>query len=225
MNTRTYWILVTLTLAALIIALVRPVLVLEPYYFIVDRLQPYAKPPAQDPMAGSPLSPTTIDLSSISFDVPTSTHDDNKAIVPSPTSVMFRNHIIIPRMGVDSDVIVSDSPQSLLQGLWHIPGSAVPGQEGNIVISAHRWLHRPPNPQTFYLIDTLQNGDPIYYEYGDKRYEYTVTKHLVVKPEDVYILAQDENKLTLFTCTPLFSTKERYVVSASLARISPISVD
>ena len=122
-------------------------------------------------------------------------------------------------MGVNAVVFEGETKEALRKGLWHIPGSALPGSNGNIVISAHRWLYRPPNPKTFYLIDKLEVGDPIYYDYKGVRYNYVVTKTFIVNPEDVHILSQDENKLTLFTCTPLFSTSQRYVVSAELVSV------
>lgn len=126
------------------------------------------------------------------------------------------NRLIVPAMGVDAGIIESASQEALMQGVWHIPGSARPGEDGNIVIAAHRWLHKPPHPETFYLIDKLKVGDPIFYDFNGTRYEYRVTKTFIVNPDDVEILAQDENKLTLFTCTPLYSTKQRYVVTAEL---------
>ena len=125
-----------------------------------------------------------------------------------------QNRLVIPVMGVDAEVIVSDSDSALRQGLWHIPGSAFPAQNGNIVIAAHRWLYRPPSPKTFFLIDKMKKGDPIYYDYQGSRYTYKVTSIDIVDPDDVHILAQDKNKLTLFTCHPLYSTKQRFEVSA-----------
>ena len=124
-------------------------------------------------------------------------------------------------MGVDADIFDGPDQKTLMKGLWHIPGSAVPGTNGNIVISAHRWLYKPPNPKTFFLIDKMQVGDPIYYDYGPSRYEYKVTKTFIVNPEDVSILKQDENKLTLFTCTPLYTTKQRQIIVATLVSVTP----
>lgn len=166
-----------------------------------------------------------VDVRSISFDLPAAeiekVENQSEASAPSSRATYPSNRLIIPRMGVDADVIESDSPQALRKGLWHIPGSAFPGENGNIVISAHRWLHKPPSPKTFYLIDKLEVNDPIYYDFGPSRYEYRVNETFVASPEDVHILKQDENKLTLFTCTPLYSTKQRYVVTAVLKSVTP----
>jgi len=178
----------------------------------------------------SEITTASIKLSDISFDLDSydytddteeSSHVDESVSATGEIS-SSRNRLVIPRMGVDADVILSDTQDALGKGLWHIPGSALPGSPGNIVISAHRWLHKPPSEKTFYLIDELEDGDKIFYEYGNTRYTYIVSKHFVVEPDDVHILSQDENKLTLFTCTPLYSTTHRYVVNAELSATEPI---
>jgi sortase A len=169
----------------------------------------------------------TVDLESINFDIESLLKEEqtNDQAIPTTTqsAPSQQNRLIVPRMGVDAQVFDGSTQQALSKGLWHIPGSAVPSQNGNIVISAHRWLYKPPNPKTFYLIDKMQIGDPIYYDYHASRYTYKVTKIFIVNPDDVHILKQDENKLTLFTCTPLYSTKQRQVVVAELISVDDIA--
>ncbi len=159
-------------------------------------------------------------LSEINFDVPTDTSTSTVAFTPPDEN--GDNHLIIPSIGVNGEVIISDSQNALNKGFWHIPGSAVPGTKGNIVVSSHRWFHIPPNPVTFYRIDEVKIGDPVFYNYKNKRYTYQVTETKIVDPTDVHILDQDEDKLTLFTCHPLFSTKQRYVVIATFVSVSDI---
>lgn len=237
MTKRTYLILFVGTLAIFSILLVWPEFVLG----TLDRFAPrqavtrpetvvtnIQKPANDQP---TPEQKETFNLQNVNFNVTPAEAKQaavediqQKPPVTQPvTKPANQNHLAIPRIGVDADVILADTDAALLKGLWHIPGSALPGQNGNIVISAHRWLHKPPNPTTFYSIDKIQIGDPIYYNYKGSRYEYKVTKHFIVNPEDVYILDQDENKLTLFTCTPLYSTKQRYVVNADLVSVTPLS--
>ncbi|MBI4091094.1 MAG: class E sortase [Candidatus Komeilibacteria bacterium] len=232
MTRRAYLILIVGTLAVFSIALLRP-------EFVLGTLDRFALPATvetaktiqtdQKP-AEQPEQKKDFDLKNINFNITEAEQKQAAAEDAQPKSPEVQpasisasqNHLIIPRMGVDADVIHDDTDAALLKGLWHIPGSAFPGQNGNIVISAHRWLHKPPNPTTFYSIDKIQVGDPIYYDYEGSRYEYKVTKHFIVNPEDVYILDQDENKLTLFTCTPLYSTKQRYVVNAELVSVTQL---
>jgi len=165
-------------------------------------------------------TPGTI-LSEINFNVPTNTPTSTESILPPNENT--ENHLIIPSIGVNGPVIISTSQDALNKGFWHIPGSAVPGQPGNIVISSHRWLYRPPNPVTFYRINEVKVGDPIYYNFDRKRYTYVVTETKIVEPTEVSILDQSQDKLTLFTCTPLFSTKQRYVVIAKLITVDDIA--
>lgn len=170
-------------------------------------------------LAGSHNLPHTVfDIRSISFDTASSTATSTYPL----TTNDHQNRLIIPRMGVDATVIESNSQDALARGLWHIPGSAHPGEAGNVVVTAHRWLTAPPSPTTFYLIDTLQPQDEIMYEYKNKRYHYRVTDRFSTTPDNVGILSQDTDKLTIFTCHPLFSTRERYVVTATLHEVETL---
>ena len=239
MSVRIYRVLFIATLALLGFALIRPDVGMRVYDAVSRQIYiaststaepthidtaPPATSAAPDSAVPSAATTVTIDVSGISFDVPATLEAlsaGSESADPAPEELSSAptggaNRLIIPRMGVDDRVIISDSPDSLNRGLWHIPGSAVPGSPGNVVIAAHRWLYKPPSPKTFYLIDKLEEGDPIIYEYGNRRYIYSVTQRFIVDPEDVQILSQDENKLTLFTCTPLYSTKQRYVINAEL---------
>jgi len=230
-SVRAYKLLIGITLALGAVLLLRPDWVLRLYSETISPAE--IELPQQQLVATSTpvIEPVAkaeaFDVSKINFAVTSATESAQKSnAVPSIATAaqdpLKANHLTIPRMGVDADVIHGETDKTLLQGLWHIPGSAYPGENGNIVISAHRWLYKPPNPKTFYLIDKLQVGDPIYYDYQGSRYTYKVTKTFIVDPEDVQILKQDVNKLTLFTCTPLYSTKQRFVVNADLVSVTPL---
>lgn len=234
MTKRAYLILFVGALAIFSFALMWPEFVLG----TIDRFTPQAitktavgiVQTSENPVDKKPEQKEEFDLQNVNFNV-TKAEEKQAAVEdsqPKPTEVKpvtiaaNQNHLTIPRIGVDADVVIANTDAALMKGLWHLPGTALPGQNGNIVISAHRWLHKPPNPTTFYSIDKIQVGDPIYYDYKGSRYEYKVTKHFIVNPEDVYILDQNENKLTLFTCTPLYTTKQRYVVNAELVSVTPL---
>lgn len=107
--------------------------------------------------------------------------------------------------------------QALLRGAWHIPGSGTPDQPDgykNIVLSGHRYLYTS-GPKTFFNLDKLAKGDEIILEWLGQEYQYVVEYTQVVEPEDVWVLNDSGiNKLTLFTCTPPFTTKQRLIVVA-----------
>ncbi len=125
------------------------------------------------------------------------------------------NKIIIPKMGVDSEILEGNSEDILWKGIWRMPIGSTPNQGGNTIITAHRYLHRPPSPKTFYLIDKLEVGDIITVYWEGVKYEYKVTESKIVEPNEISILHNTaDDRLTLFSCTPLFTSKQRLIVTA-----------
>jgi len=130
-------------------------------------------------------------------------------------SVDARNEITIPKMGVHSTILEGDSVETLNNGIWHIPGTSNPADGGNVVISAHRYKWLPPSTKTFWHIDKLEVGDEIYITWEGKDYTYRVANTEIVTPDRVDILQNTaEHKLTLFSCTPKYTSKYRLVVEA-----------
>jgi sortase A len=73
----------------------------------------------------------------------------------------------------------------------------------------------------FARLDQLANGDTIYVNYESKRYSYTITKKEVVRPTEVSKLVYSTDKpiLTLITCTPIGTSRDRLLVTAE--QVSP----
>lgn len=106
-------------------------------------------------------------------------------------------------------------------GIGHYPGTAMPGQVGNFALAGHRQSHGKP----FYAVDKLAPGDALVVETADAWYVYRVTTSEIVPPTDVDVIAPNPSDpgaaptaatITLTTCHPLFSTRERYVVHGEL---------
>jgi sortase A len=94
-------------------------------------------------------------------------------------------------------------------GPGHWPGSAIPGQLGNMVFAGHRVTHSHP----FRNIDKLVPGDEVFFRDKDGEWRYIVTGHEVVKPQDVHIVTPTPNAtMTLFACHPPGRAIQRYVV-------------
>lgn len=124
--------------------------------------------------------------------------------------------IVIPKMGVDS-AIYEGGAEMLNRGVWHLPRTSTPDKGSNTVLSAHRWLYEPPDPRTFWDIDKMEIGDEIYVRWLDQDYTYRVIEIEVITPDRVDILKPTEQPtLTIFSCTPLYSTSHRLVVKAEL---------
>ncbi len=103
---------------------------------------------------------------------------------------------------------------TLNRGLGHWPGTAMPGQVGNVVIGGHRVSHDHP----FRNIDQLVPGDQIVITFAGVANTYTVTGSQIVTPNDLWVINQTpEHTATLFACHPPGSTKFRYIVFAKLA--------
>ncbi|MBI3115008.1 MAG: sortase [Candidatus Kerfeldbacteria bacterium] len=136
---------------------------------------------------------------------------DPATVKPAPSS----NRFVIPKIGVDVEIVEGkDQEAALNRGIWHIPQTSTPDQGGNFVLSGHRFRFLSGN-RTLYLLDRLEKGDPIIVFWKGKEYDYVVRSEKIVKPTAVEILNNTEKpQLTIFTCSPLFSTKERLVLIA-----------
>lgn len=129
----------------------------------------------------------------------------------------------ISRLGADYAQVVVPGVDfaALRQGPGHYPGTALPGQVGNVVLSGHRTTYGAP----FRHLDLLRPGDSIVLETRRYRYDYRVTGSAVVAPTDLAVVAPvpgrpgarpTQRLLTLTTCNPLYSARERLVVYARL---------
>jgi sortase A len=121
--------------------------------------------------------------------------------------------IEIPKLGIDEDMYEGIALSTLDRGPGHWPGTAMPGQPGNVVIAGHRVSHSKP----FRHIDDLAEGDEVRFTVNDTVYSYEVTGHEIVDPTAIRIVAQTpEPTATLFACHPPGSVAERYVVYLKL---------
>ncbi len=138
----------------------------------------------------------------------------NRAVKPKPLD----NRLVIPKIGVDVLIVEGENQDTaLMKGIWHIPGTSSPDKGSNTVLSGHRFRFLS-GPRTLYLLDKLETGDPIIVYWKGKEYDYIVKGRKIVKPNQVEILDPTKKpRLTIFTCSPLFSTKERLVLFADLA--------
>lgn len=133
------------------------------------------------------------------------------SVKPKPAS----NRLVIPKIGVDVAIVEGKNQDvALNQGIWHIPGTSTPDKGSNTVLSGHRFRFLS-GPRTLYLLDRVKKGDLMSVYWKGKEYRYVVTGQKIVKPNQVEILdPTDKPRLTVFTCSPLFSTKERLVLFA-----------
>lgn len=121
--------------------------------------------------------------------------------------------IRIPAIGLSQAVVEGVSRSHLKEGPGHYPGTAVPGFTGNTVISGHRTTYTQP----FYDLDLLVAGDAIVIDTPDGSYRYLVESAHVVSSDDASLLAAtDRAILTLTTCTPKGSARNRLIIVSVL---------
>lgn len=117
----------------------------------------------------------------------------------------------IPRLQLTEIVRQGDSAGTLRLTLGHIPGTALPGQEGNVAVAGHR-------DTLFRGLRNIHKNDLIVFETSSGKYEYQVESTTIVRPEDVSVLnASDHPELTLVTCYPFFyvgPAPKRFIVKA-----------
>jgi sortase A len=122
--------------------------------------------------------------------------------------------IEIPKIDVSMTMYEGIRLSTLDRGPGHWPGTAMPGQVGNVVVAGHR----TSGHQVFRNIDVLVEGDEILFTETDGSvHRYRVTSSRIVVPTEVWIVDQTPTPTaTLFACHPPGSVRERYVVFAAL---------
>lgn len=138
-------------------------------------------------------------------------------IRPDPELTNIPNRVLISQIGVSMPIFESNSPNTLLKGGWIFPGTSTPDKGGNTVVFGHRFKYLPPISNTFYALDKINIGDEFSVAWKGKIYKYKVKDKKIIEPTDFSVLSKtSEPEITLITCAPLFSTKQRLVVTASL---------
>jgi sortase A len=122
--------------------------------------------------------------------------------------------LTIPAIGLNVVVVEGTSASALRAGAGHYPGSALPGEDGNVAIAGHRTTYGHP----FADLDKLQPGDDIFLDtpVGSHRYRVTRAPFVVDKADWSPIAASPGKVLTLSTCHPKRSDRQRLIVRAEL---------
>jgi sortase A len=109
----------------------------------------------------------------------------------------------------------SDS-RTLRLAVGHIPGTALPGEPGNVGLAAHR--------DTFFRrLGEIREHDEVRIVTPEGTFSYRVQGTQVVNPSDVWVLdPTDAPALTLVTCYPFTyvgSAPRRFIVRAQLSAL------
>ena len=117
----------------------------------------------------------------------------------------------IPRLGISVMVIEGANSTALRRAAGHISGTALPGEKGNVGISAHR--------DTFFRpLRNIRQKDVITVNTLAGEYRYRVVSTRIVSPNEVSVLDSTGTEiLTLVTCYPFYyvgAAPDRFIVRA-----------
>jgi sortase A len=121
--------------------------------------------------------------------------------------------IKIPSIDVDVVVVEGTTQSALRAGAGHYPQTPLPCEPGNVAIAGHRTTYGKP----FHNLDLLHPGDPIILETPIGKCTYKVVRTEIVLPTNTQVIDPTPvPMLTLTTCHPKGSARQRLVVHAQL---------
>ena len=142
---------------------------------------------------------------------------------PGPSSSAHKadpnliGRLVVPRLKLSVMVRNGIDPKTLRRAAGRIPGTARPGESGNLGIAGHR-------DSFFRGLRDVRKEDRIRLTTLDASYEYKVDSVQIVRPQDVSVLKDPGHAaLTLVTCWPfeyIGNAPKRYIVHARLVASS-----
>jgi LPXTG-site transpeptidase (sortase) family protein len=126
-------------------------------------------------------------------------------------------YLTVPRLGIAETQVLVDSNE-LSKGLVHLPGSALPGERGNIFISGHSRLPQfsGKDQKAFFAnLTDLKKGDEIQLSAESGQFKFQVIGMKVVDPKDLSVITPPDTQhryITLMTCVPPGLNTKRLVV-------------
>ena len=124
----------------------------------------------------------------------------------------------IPRLGLDIVLVDGTDENSLTRGPGVDRRDYLPGQHRLVYIAGHRTTYLAP----FAHIETMRRGDLIRIEMPYGVFTYRVSRHEIVRADDLSVLRSSEHELLrLQACHPRFFATHRYIVDAPLVTAVP----
>ncbi|MBI3255790.1 MAG: sortase [Candidatus Andersenbacteria bacterium] len=153
--------------------------------------------------------------------------------LPEVSDVDQGNWIRIPSIGVNVPLALAptiddkDVIATLEYGAALYPNGIVPGRLGNVFIAAHStgepW--RGKYRFAFLKINEIAGSNLIHLDYNGTRYTYEVAEAKIVKPQAGFKVESGRPvpTVTLMACWPLWTTNQRYLVTAELKHITKLT--
>lgn len=133
-----------------------------------------------------------------------------KTVLPDGLQPLGR--LEIPSIGLSAVFIEGADDRTLRRGIGHIPGTALPGTEGDVALSAHR--------DTFFRrVGELSTGDVVWITTFHGHYKYVVESSQIVDLKQwLTVRKNGPPTLILVTCYPFHyigSAPKRFIVRAA----------
>jgi sortase A len=149
--------------------------------------------------------------------------------VPGAPTTSTSNLLTIPSLGIQAPIqyaIKKDEASiqnALLNGVVHYPGTANPGQPGNVYIVGHssdyRWS-AGKYKTVLALLPKIKEGDEMQVtDKAGKIYRYRVIETKIVNPTDLSVLSQGDGSkklLTVQTSYPIGTALRRFLAIGEL---------
>ncbi len=124
--------------------------------------------------------------------------------------------LTIAKLKIDKAIVEVDS-NDLSNNLAQLPGSALPGEKGNLFISGHSIVGNLLSYRSglFINLTDLKPGDEIIVEAQGVKFKYQVSSLRVVDPKDISVVLAPEpmgRYISLMTCVPPGLNFKRLIV-------------
>lgn len=160
-------------------------------------------------------------------DVPPAGQTGDQTVPPAELGKAFAI-VRIPRFGADYQRPLFEGTDrlTLQKGIGHYPETVKPGEIGNFSMAGHRTTYGKP----FNQIADLRKGDLVIVETKDSYFVYEVYEDLIVLPNQVEVVLPvpsqpgvqpTEALMTMTSCNPMFSSRERWVTHGRLIDTIP----
>ena len=126
--------------------------------------------------------------------------------------------LAISEVGLIVPILEAADPATLSHGVGHVPGTALPGGLGNLVLAGHRDSYFRP-------LRNVRSGMQIEVATRAGKWQYAIDSTEIVTPDQVSVLDIGERpEMTLITCYPfnfVGSAPKRFIVHAHLLSADP----
>ncbi len=151
---------------------------------------------------------------------PKETEQQGKAAKSKPKDGETIGILKISKLHLKTPVVEGATQDDIRYAVGHLPSSGSVDDLGkdnqNFAIAGHRSY---TYGQFFNRLDELKKGNKIILNTKERKFTYKVFKKKIIKPTDVEVVKPIKGKsiITLITCHPKNSNKQRLVIFAELA--------